>query len=153
MFALFGFTLTVFVAGTGFVFTHVVPVLQILDVCGALICIFLLGPLAVFRKARPAAAIGFLSVSYLFFGSIWMLGFVVLQARDPGIFAGVMAIIISFATLGIYVPVSAIAEAARNGAWETVAVFLVGIGFAFCTLILVGILDRKISRDALGAPQ
>jgi hypothetical protein len=82
LFVAAGYAVTVFLKGTAFVLAHVVPVLQIVDVCAAFVCVPLLG-LAGFRKTRPVAADGFLLLAYLFGVSNWMCAFVVLCASPP----------------------------------------------------------------------
>jgi hypothetical protein len=172
LFVAAGYAVTIFFKGTAFVLTHVVPVLQIVDVCAAFVSVPLLG-LAGFRKARPVAAHGFLLLAYLFGVSNWMYACVVLCASPPmepiSYFWGVLTTF--FASLALpgrfnsddkpggflafiaAFPVCAIISAILQGA--PFASFIVGLGltFAFIALsILLGIGGRKApANPASGA--
>jgi hypothetical protein len=130
------YAITVFVAGTSFVLTDVVPVLQVIDVCAAFICIFLLG-LACFQKTRPVAAHGLLAVSYIFGMSNWMYAFVLICASPIApICYGWAAFAIIF-SLGSFLgfmaafPACAMATAMEYNAPETLALFIVGLGLTY----------------------
>ena len=145
-----GYAITIFVAGTAFVLTHVVPVLQIVDVCAVFLLLPLLG-LAGFRKTRSVAGHGFLAMAYLFGTSNWMYAFVLLCASPISplcyILAGIWIILSlplrslnpvygdgSFLGFLAAFPVCAIVNALMHDA--PFAVFFVGFGLVTTTYLI-----------------
>jgi hypothetical protein len=130
------YAITVFVAGTAFVLTEVVPVLQIIDVCAAFICIFLFS-LACFQKTRPVAAHGLLAVAYIFGMSNWMCAFVLICASPIAPICYGWAAFAIIASLGSFLgfmaafPACAMANAMEYNASETLALFIVGLGLTY----------------------
>jgi uncharacterized Zn-finger protein len=162
LFVAAGYAVTILLKGTTFVLIHVVPVLQIVDVCAAFICVPLFG-LAVFRKTRPVAAHGFLFMAYLFGVSNWMYAFVVLCASPPmepvSYFYGVLTIFFALSVPGRFsshnkpgsflafmtaFPVCAVVSALLQGA--PFASLIVGIGLTYAIMAL-SILLRAGARE------
>ena len=103
-----------YIRGLVWVSEHVIEYLMPLVVIAIMICLFILLPLAIFRKTRAASATGFFVASCLFGITTWILGFLTTLQYWGGF--GV-AIGLVLGIIGI-VPLGIIASAFHSDWWS-----------------------------------
>jgi hypothetical protein len=109
-----------YIRGLVWVSEHVIEFLMLLVVTAIMLCIFILLPLAIFRKTRTVSAVGFAFSSYLFGMTTWILGFLTtLQYWGGlGVVIGLFLGIIGIVPLGI------IASAFHSDWWSVLGLII-----------------------------
>ena len=95
------------------------------------ICIVILAPLAVFRRARIVSAFGFFTSSYLFGTCLWMMGLL-----SAYFYWGPKSIIIGMCLFGVGVVPVAILASFFNSDWSAIAMMLTGVALTCGTRML-----------------
>jgi hypothetical protein len=125
-FVLLIFLADVFISGTAQVSVWLLPILSEVGGYTFLVCLFLLLPMAMFRRTRFVSAIGLFAASYIFGAETWIIGFLLTYAfwGAVGIFVGLM-----IAGIGV-VPLALIALAIHK-AWEMAGELLLWVILTF----------------------
>jgi hypothetical protein len=85
------------------------------------VCIFILLPLALFRRTRPASAYGFMLCSFVFGICLWMYGLLITMS-----IWGPVAVIVGLMLGGIGVVPIGMLACVFHGEWLSLTVLLVG---------------------------
>ena len=120
----------------------ITPYLSWINNCVLTISLFILTPMAFFRKTRSIAAIGFIISSFIFGLSLWVSGFLVTYA-----FWGTIGVIIGVLILGIGVVFTAIIALAIHGGWSLLGLMILGIVLTIGTRILGYFLTEKADNE------
>jgi len=118
--------LALFLAGTLWLGEKILPWLGLLSIISLGICIFVLLPLAIFRRTRAVAGGLFLWISLVFGLTGWFFGLLVTY-----FLWGIIAVIIGLFILGIGVVPIGMLAALVNGMWPELGVLILAVVLTF----------------------
>ncbi len=107
------------------------------------VCIFILAPLALFRKTRIAAAFGFMGCSFAFGVCIWIFGLLTAY-----FYWGLIGIIVGLVLGGIGVVPIGILAAIFHADWQAVIILIVGLVLTFGARAVAFWLAKIVDRTA-----
>ncbi|MFM0558931.1 hypothetical protein [Paraburkholderia sediminicola] len=113
----------ILILGMTWVSVHLVPWLKPAFSLTLLACIFILGPLAIFRRTRTFAAAGLLIASFVFGAILWIASLLLTMQLW-----GMLAVIIGLFMMGVGIVPVAIVAVIFHGQWSilgSIAIMLV----------------------------
>jgi hypothetical protein len=134
--------LATFVLGLTWVSVNVIEYLLLAVAVAIMLCLFILLPLALFRRTRSVSFYGFFIFSFLFGATTWVMGFLTTFQHWgwPGVFIGLFLGFVGIVPLGI------IASALHSDWWSVVALvvgLIITYGARSLALGLANSLERS----------
>jgi hypothetical protein len=107
------------------------PWLSLISAIAFFVCLFILLPLAIFRKTRAFSGLGLFIASYVFGATLWVWGFLLTY-----VLWGVVALFIGLFLAGIGVVPIAMLATLFNGEWSILGQLVLLLIFTFGTRML-----------------
>ena len=135
------FAISYFIYGAAWASATLVPYLSYATNIAVAVCIFVLAPLALFRRTRDFASTGFLLSSYVFGLCLWMLGFLFTYSKF-----GAVGVFIGLCLFGIGVVPVGMFAVALEGEWFILGMLLFGAVLTYGTRMLAIWLGQMVER-------
>lgn len=121
----------VLIVGGVWVASKILPWLILLSLLALVVCILILGPLALFRYTRPWAGIGYFIASYVFGLTGWFMGLLLTWMLWGG-----LAVFIGLVFLGVGVIPVAMLATLFKGMWVEFGLLVLSIVLTFGLRVL-----------------